>query len=294
MPLAGAPRHAASARTEVHKLPPLQAPTSMRSPRSSHHAMGSTACRLPPLVPCPPGNAQQQDMPARAKNWEADQLVPMPPLQPAHKTTKSLALAYLRRPVAAKMAEVCQKPVAARPKPCWKPAPPQQGPPTRTVGAPRTTAPVLVPEAGSGPADEVLPDPSAQEGVRDADGASTAAQQAADDGAEAAGIPWGMPSSKDVEKKMCSWVKEHMFLPCLLCASRDVVLVDVQEERKDTPEREAAAEAADVSLRTPSGEAEAQPAASAVSVHSQDKVSKAHVVGNRCEMVAGCEACVVE
>ena len=157
---------------------------------------------------------------------------------------------------------------------------------------------MLAPEAASGPADEMEPDPSAQEGTGDVDGApashSLAAQQAADDGAKAGGISWGMLVAKDTEERVRSWMREHMLLSCCLCASRSVVLVDVEEERKDSRKRDAAAEAAEVPARTPSGEAEAQPPASAVAASPQHEVSKVQVVvGSRHEMEAGSGACVV-
>ena len=281
---AAATRHAAAAQAGVPKLPALQAPSSMRSPRGGDHASKATACRLPALAPCPRGNAQQQDMAAGAESWEGDTLVPRLPLQPARPTPKSLRLANWRQPV------------SARPKPSHKPAGPQQGTTTCTLGTP--TAPVLAPEAASGPADETRPGPSAQEGRRDADGApssrSLAAQQAADDGAKAGGISWGMLVAKDTEERVRSWMREHMLLSCCLCASRSVVLVDVEEERKDSRKRDAAAEAAEVPVRTPSGEAEAQPPASAVAASPQHEVSKVQVVvGSRHEMEAGSGACVV-
>ncbi|XP_021252309.1 fibrous sheath CABYR-binding protein-like isoform X2 [Numida meleagris] len=248
MPLAAAPQHAAAAKTHVPKLPALQAPASMRSPRGRDHE----------LIPCPQGNAQQHDMAARTESWEADRLVPVPPLKPAHATPKSLRLAYQRRPV------------AARPKPSQKPAGPKQDAPTSSLGTPTRSAQVLTIKAESGPTDKMPPDPSAEGGTRDADGAPTsrseATQQAAEDGAKAAGISESTLGAKDTEKSPRFRKKLRKFMSCSRCKIRYLPL---EVERRDVTARHAATQTDEVPVRTPSGEAEARPAASGVAVSSQ-------------------------
>ena len=59
-----------------------------------------------------------------------------------------------------------------------------------------------------------------------------------------------------------------MFLTCLLCTSTDVTVLDVQEVKNETSERDTAS--------------------------PQNEVSEVHFVGNRCEMEAGSGACEVE
>ena len=219
---AAATRHAAAAQAGVPKLPALQAPSSMRSPRGGDHASKATACRLPALAPCPRGNAQQQDMAAGAESWEGDTLVPRLPLQPARPTPKSLRLANWRQPV------------SARPKPSHKPAGPQQGTTTCTLKTP--TAPVLAPEATSGPADEMEPDPSAQEGTGDVDEApashSLAAQQAADDGAKGAGTSPSVPGARDIKERPRSFMSVRLLLSCSLCKQAYVIRKDVKKSWK--------------------------------------------------------------
>ncbi|XP_015716960.1 proteoglycan 4-like [Coturnix japonica] len=244
MPLAAAPRHAAAAHTELPRLTTRLTPASMRSASGSDRAMGSTACRLLVLVPRPQGSGQQQAMAARAENRQADLLVPTSPFQPAHRTPKLLRLAKLRLPVTT-MPKIQQKPVATRPRPCRKPASPRQSAPTSTEETPASPAPVLVHEAGSGPADKMQPDPSVQEETRDADGASascsTPPQQASDDDAEATCyFSWGMLVSRDTEERVRAWIIQHMFLTCLLCTSTDVTVLDVQEVKNETSERDTA------------------------------------------------------
>jgi len=124
---------------------------------------------------------------------------------------------------------------------------------------------VLAPKAGSSPAHQARPAPSAQEGTRDAVKASAsrslAAEQAADDGANAAGTPQAVQSAKNTEDRAWSSKRGGMFLPCCLCTSTcNGLLMDEQEEEEDSP----VAEATKSPVSTPSGEAQSWPPASAV------------------------------
>ncbi|XP_004949660.2 NAC-alpha domain-containing protein 1-like isoform X1 [Gallus gallus] len=180
--------------------------------------------------------------------------VPASPLKHAHATHKFFNLAYYRR-----------RQVATRPGPCQKPAGPRQRAATSTVGRPARATQVLAPKAGSSPAHQARPAPSAQEGTQDAVKASAshslAAEQAADDGANAAGTPQAVQSAKNTEDRAWSGKRGGMFLPCCLCTSTcNGLLMDEQEEEEDSP----VAEAAKSPVSTPSGEAQSWPPASAV------------------------------
>ncbi|POI26537.1 hypothetical protein CIB84_009713 [Bambusicola thoracicus] len=196
-----------------------------------------------------PGEGRQP-LPTRGPSLH----VPAPPLKPAHATHKFFNLAYQRRLV------------ATRPGPCQKPARPEQRAPTRTATIPARATQVLAPKAGYGPKDQTRPAPSAQEGTRDAVKASAshslAAEQAADDGATAAGTPQARLGAKNTEGRARSGRRGGIFLPCWLCTSTcNGLLMDEQEEGKDSP----AAEAAKGPVGTPSGEAQSWSPASAVS-----------------------------
>ena len=207
--------------------------------------------------------------------------VPASPLKHAHATHKFFDLAYYRR-----------RQVATRPGPCQKPAGPRQRAATSTVGRPARATQVLAPKAGSSPAHQARPAPIAQEDTRDAVKASAsrslAAEQAADDGANAAGTPQAVQSAKNTEDRAWSGKRGGMFLPCCLCSSTcSGALMDEQEEGGDAVERDAVAVTATDPGSTSFGEAEAQPPSSPVPGNLEHEVSKTQVVGSRHEVSGG-------
>ncbi|XP_019466246.1 proteoglycan 4-like isoform X2 [Meleagris gallopavo] len=258
MPLTAAPQNAATAQGQLPTLSTLPATASRSSPRGRAGAVGATSGGLPVLSV--QGNPQHHDTAARAEGWQADLCVPAPPFEAAKKTPKSLRLAYRRRPI------------ATSPGPCQKPAWPTQRAPTRTVRTPAQTTQVPAPKAGKHPKDETRPAASAQEGTRDADRVSASrsltAEQAADDGAKAAGTSQAMLATKDTEERPRSVKRWGICLPCCLCCSTGSVQMDEQKERKGTAERDAERDAVVVAAKDPVstsfGEAEAQPPASPV------------------------------
>ncbi|XP_072216528.1 uncharacterized protein [Excalfactoria chinensis] len=135
--------------------------------------------------------------------------VPEPPLKPAHATRKFYNLAHRRHPIAT--------------GPCQKPTSTRQRAATSTEETAAQAAQVLTPQAGSSPTDQTPPAPSAQEGTGDAVSApashSLEAEQAAEDGARAAGTPQDMLDNKDDEEGTLSGMTGDTMSYCLCCST---------------------------------------------------------------------------